>query len=237
MNRYRTPLFLTALLGGLLLSFAFAQDVLPGVPTAYVPVATLLISLLSGLLVKPLTAIVKRLGNTTGVTTVAVSAGLSLLVVIGVNLWQAWATRGSVPWPTALFMALVAFLQANGAYLAQVAAAIKGAQVAGVSAGLPQLDPSRLPGFQAQPFLGLPGGVTAVAGSLLANPILEGFIKTLLQNAGLPVGAAQVFEVALKLAPIAPDLFDGNPQLDTEHLAMISRIVLDLKGKYLGGAA
>lgn len=148
--------FVLLCIGVLLLTgVALAQSTLPGVPAEYQAGLTLLISLLSAGLTYLLTAIAKRVGRTSGVQTVTVSAVLSLVVVISVNLWQAWSTRGDVPWPTALVMALLSFLGANGAYLAQVAAATKGAQVAGRlpdAAPAPLLsDPTLIPGFQAEP--------------------------------------------------------------------------------------
>lgn len=88
-----------------------------------------------------------------------------------------------------------------------------------------------------QPLAGLSTGVAAIAGSLLGSPMLDGVVRALLQAAGLPTGAQQVLAVGVRLAPIAPDLLDGNPQLDTSNLARLNRVILDLKAEHLGGTA
>lgn len=240
MNRLRTLPFHAALLGGFIFSIARAQDALPGVPAEYQATLTAAIGLLSGLLVYPLTALAKRFWKTSGVNTVVISAVLSLLVAAGFNVWQAVATQGSVPIWTALITALWAFVQANGAYIAKVYATAKAGTVFPVDGETLPLDKTgegqaaalEYMTGTAQPFLGLPD-LGAVAGGLLGSPLMDGLVKALLTAAGLPAGAAQVLQVGMKLAPIAPDLLDGNPQLSTENLAKINRVILDLKAEYL----
>jgi hypothetical protein len=91
---------------------------------------TLAIGLLSALLVHPLTAIFKKLGLTQGPTTVLISGVLSLLISGGFTLWHVAAAHvGADLWP-ALLSAALAFIAANGAYIAQVQSSIKGANQA-----------------------------------------------------------------------------------------------------------
>lgn len=107
---------LLALLSGL----AFAQDAIPGVPADVQPVVTLIVSFLTGYVVLALTAISKKWFNTKGPTTVAVSAGLSVLAGFGFTAYAALAVRGDMPWTQALMAAFLGFVGSNGAYLARV---------------------------------------------------------------------------------------------------------------------
>lgn len=101
--------------------------VIPGLPAEAASVVVLVIGYLSALLVAPLTAIWKRLGNTQGVSTVMVSAFLSLMVAIGWAIISAFSS-GSVTIVgigQALVVAIIAFLRANGSYLMTVQANAK----------------------------------------------------------------------------------------------------------------
>lgn len=121
-------LFFLALLSGTAL--AQAADLPSGIPAEYQHVVTVLVGLLAAVLVQPLTALGKKLGRTQGVTTVAVSGVLSLLVALGFTLAQALATHHEQNLWGTLLIALVAFLKANGDYLTRVFANAKGAQIA-----------------------------------------------------------------------------------------------------------
>lgn len=90
-----------------------------GLPTGFIITA---IGVLSGYLVGPLTAIGKKLGKTSGPTTVAISAVLSFLIV-AVGGWYV----GLYPnFQTALYSALVATLWSNGQYLMRIQSINKG---------------------------------------------------------------------------------------------------------------
>lgn len=106
------------------------METLPGIPPEYAPVVATAISTLSGIFVYAVTALAKKYGRTTGISTVAVTAVLSLTVSLGFNLYQASLVRGDLNLWLTLGMAAWAFLQANGTYIAQVIAAAKGTQVA-----------------------------------------------------------------------------------------------------------
>jgi hypothetical protein len=133
---------------------ALAQEAapLPAGLAAYAPLLTSAIGLASAALVRPLTALYKHWRGTSGPTTVLISAVLSLLVSAGFTLWQAAATHtGPGLWP-ALLSAAMAFVVANGTYLAQVSAAAKGAKASPttvVVTAVPQvLHPVGTPGTQ-----------------------------------------------------------------------------------------
>ncbi|MFC6592432.1 hypothetical protein ACFP81_10775 [Deinococcus lacus] len=95
---------------------------LTGVPPEWEPLLTLLVAWASAWLVQPLTAIAKKVGCTQGPTTVAVSAGLSLLVAAGFSVAAAQASGQTVALGQVLLSAVLAFVRANGAYLGQVQA-------------------------------------------------------------------------------------------------------------------
>lgn len=111
------------------------QIVIPGVPADYAAFIYTLIGLLSAWLVSPVTAIIKKLGGTSGATTVTVSAALSLLVSLGFALSAAAAQGGAINWLGVLLGALVAFLRANGEYLTRSQAAQKAALPAPATVG------------------------------------------------------------------------------------------------------
>lgn len=116
--KYALPVLALALLGS-----AAAQVV--GIPDSDLALVNMVIALLAGMLVKPLTAIVKKLGNTHGVTTVSISIGLSLVAAFGYAYLQAQGAGENLSvWQT-LFIALIAFLKANGDYISSVFAAKK----------------------------------------------------------------------------------------------------------------
>ncbi|GGO22322.1 hypothetical protein [Deinococcus humi] len=112
-----------SLLALLLISLALAQDAIPGVPTEYQSIVTLIVSLATGYVVLALTAICKKWFGTKGPTTVGVSAVLSLLAGFGFTAYAALAVRGDLPWTQALISAALGFVGANGAYIARVFAA------------------------------------------------------------------------------------------------------------------
>jgi hypothetical protein len=116
-----------------LFGVAFAQASGPSLPAQLLPyeaTVTLLIGLISTVFTHGLTALFKRFGNTHGPATVLVSAVLSVLLSGGFTVWQAVQSHhGSDIWQAAL-SAGMAFLLSNTAYLAQVAAASKGAVAA-----------------------------------------------------------------------------------------------------------
>lgn len=128
----------------LLLGFARAQ-VAPELPAQLVPysdVITLGLGLLSALLVHPLTAIAKRLGNTSGVTTVFISGILSLIISGGFTLWEAAHTNAGTGLARALVSAFLAFIVANGRYLALVQSSFHGASEALPTIMLNTIDPT-----------------------------------------------------------------------------------------------
>lgn len=241
----------------LLFSVASAQDALPGVPADWQPVLTLAIGLLSAMLVGPLTAIAKKLGCTTGPTTVAVSAGMSLLVTFGFSLWQAAATQTDMPWSQALMLALIAFLKSNGDYIRQVFATAKGQGTPEVTVNLPQPEPQpALPtivvsgevtppadvkgppqsGLEPIPGLDAQTAPLGLLGNLPPQVVEQGIevvIAQLLAQAGLQATPQQLVRVAARLAVLAPDLMDGSAYLSTDSRDRILGVIIDLKA---GGA-
>lgn len=111
------------------------QIVIPNIPAEYAAVLYTLIGLLSAWLVTPVTAIIKKLGGTSGVTTVTVSAVLSLLVSLGFALATAAAQGEGVNWLGVLIGAVVAFLKANGDHIARSQIAQKAATPAPATVG------------------------------------------------------------------------------------------------------
>ena len=211
---------------------------------------------LSAVLVGPLTAIAKKLGRTSGPTTVAISAAMSLLVALGFSLWQAAATQSGVPWGQALLLALIAFIKSNGDYISRVFATAKGQGTTEVTVNLPVPEPAPLgppaviggeitppadlkfppssglesiPGLDAPAPLGLLGGLP---GGVVEQGI-EVIISQLLTEAGMQATPQQLVRVAARLAVVAPDLMDGSAYLSAENRNRILEVVLDLKA---GGA-
>lgn len=145
--------------------------VIPGLPAEYTPVITTLIGYVAGWLVGPLTAIWKKLGRTNGVTTVGVSAVLSLLVSLGFTIATTLA-GGPLNIGHALVIALIAFVRANGAYLMQVQSNAKANKEAppvvtqsvvikeGPPAGVPTRPEDFGPSFRDVPLEEKPGGPT-----------------------------------------------------------------------------
>lgn len=218
---------LAALAGFLVLGVALAQGTaaptfLPGVPAEYQAAVLSGLGLVSGFVTYLLTAVYKRLKKTTGVTTVQVSAVLSVVVSLGFTLWQAYLTRGETPWYVALLVAVWAFVQSNASWIARVQSGVAANRATGVES---------LTSVIGQPLLGLPA-LTSGVGDVLANPLLEAAIKMALHAAGLPTGSLEVLKVA---AELGPDFFDGNAMLSTEHLNTINAAVLDAKARILGG--
>lgn len=122
------PLFALLFFG---LAFAQVTDIGSELETRYGLPAGLfstVIGLLSAWLIIPLTALAKKLGRTTGPTTVTVSAFFSALLV-GVGGWVLGLYgTGTASYGAACWAALLAFLKANGDYLTKVqaqAAALK----------------------------------------------------------------------------------------------------------------
>lgn len=217
---------------------AFAQDAaLPGVPAEYAPVLTLVIGLLSSLLVQPLTSIAKKLGRTSGPTTVAISAAISLVLAVGFALWQAAATREGVPLGMALLLAAVAFLKANGDYITRVFSSAKGAAAAPIPqivtgdvtppAGVlsPPSGVEDIPGLDtpATPGLGLLSRLP------LPTPDLSSLLAQVLIGAGLPATSEQLVRVTARLAVVAPDLLDGDLHLSAANRSKILSVILELK--------
>lgn len=103
------------------------QIVIPGVPAEYAALIYTLIGLIAAPLVTPLTALFKRFGGTSGITTVTVSAALSLCVSLGFALAAAAAQGTGVNWLGVIVGAFVAFVKANGDFWARTQAAQKAA--------------------------------------------------------------------------------------------------------------
>ncbi|WP_295819821.1 hypothetical protein [uncultured Deinococcus sp.] len=167
----------------------------------------------------------------------AIASGLLGVYELAAPLWQ----PPLPPVPDGLYL-LLAGLGVYGLRAARRPLEVgTGAPAAPVSYSIPDaslaLPDAGITNPAGVPLLGLPTGVAALAGSLLGSPMLDGAVRALLQAAGLPTGAQQVLAVGVRLAPIAPDLFDGNPQLDTANLARLNRVILDLKAEHLGGTA
>lgn len=89
-----------------------------GIPAEHEPLVVLVVGLLSSALVGPLTAIAKKLGGTTGPSTVAISAALSLVVAFGFEFARALAGEQRTIW-SALLIAFIAFSRSNGEYVRQ----------------------------------------------------------------------------------------------------------------------
>ncbi|UQN05427.1 hypothetical protein [Deinococcus sp. QL22] len=220
-----------------LLGVAIAQsfDLPAGIPPEYTTLVTLGIGVVTGWLVYPLTAIAKKLGRTEGPTTVAISAGLSLAVALGLTLIQADASRGDAPlWP-ALFSAFLGWLQANGTYIARAQAISKGNALAPQSAPqatgevhLPQVrQPSgveALPNSETPP----PGAQGLLGGGLLAVG-LDRVLGQILTGLGLQGTPAQLARIGARLVLIAPDLLDGDTHLSAQNRNIILGVVMDLK--------
>lgn len=111
---------LLALAAALLLSLAFAQDAIPGVPAEYQNLVTLIIGGLTGWATIGLTGIAKWAFKTSGPSTVAVSAVMSLLTGFGFTAYAALSIRGDAPWWQALISAAIGFVGANGTYITRV---------------------------------------------------------------------------------------------------------------------
>lgn len=225
------PLRLTFALLLLCAGVAFAQTDLPGVPAEWQALLALAITGLSGWLVVPLTALSKRLGCTKGPTTVLISAALSLAVTLGIHLWQAYEVRGDLPWPQALWSALGAFVVSQGLYwMRRLSQGNVTPQVGPVIGEVqPPADVKQAPPSGFEPMTGLTGvqgfaGLPAVATGLLSNLIAD-----VLREAKLLATPEQVMRVALALAPVAPDLLDGDVHLSAENRNRILRVVMDLK--------
>ena len=90
--------------------------IIPGVPAEYAAIITTVIGFVAGWLTEALTAIAKKAGRTSGVTTVTVSAVLSLLVSLGFAIVAA-VNGGEVNIGQAIIIAVIAFVRSNGAYL------------------------------------------------------------------------------------------------------------------------
>ncbi|MDV6376019.1 hypothetical protein [Deinococcus arenicola] len=224
---------------------AFAQgagDLIPGIPAEWQTPIVVGVGLLSGFLVGPLTAIAKKLGRTTGPSTVAVSAALSLIVAVAFVLIQAATTREDVAWTAALWIALLGFIRSNGAYISSVAALIKGAEAARATvvvgevqapADLKSPPPSGFEnraGTDGQP-LNLFGA--GAIGSALVQATLGTLLEGVLGQLHLPATADNVARLALKLIKVFPDLADGNFHLNWRNRADIleaSRELMDAGG-------
>ncbi len=97
------------------------QIIIPGIPAEYAAVVFTLIGVLSSWLVQPVTALLKRLGKTSGVTTVAISAALSFVTAL---LFAVLTASGSdVNWLGVLVTTVIAFVKANGDYISKQQAA------------------------------------------------------------------------------------------------------------------
>lgn len=93
---------------------------IPGLPAEWQVLVPVLIGLLSSLLVAPLTAIAKKMGCTTGITTVSISAGLSALIAGIAGYATGLYGHGWAGVLAALGATVTAFLKANGDYLTRV---------------------------------------------------------------------------------------------------------------------
>ena len=144
-------LFTLALFAALAWGVASAQAVeLPtGIPAEYQAVATALIGLLSAVLVGPLTSIAKKLGGTTGPTTVVVSGVLSLIVAFAFTAAQAAAGAGEAGLWSTLAVALIAFLKSNGDYLSRMFSTRKAVEEAA-----PEVPAATLPLNKDAPYSG-----------------------------------------------------------------------------------
>lgn len=222
-----------------LFSFAFAQDV-QGIPAEYQTMITVVVGLLSSILVQPLTAIAKKLGRTQGPTTVVISAALSLLIAYGFAVSQALATGERVPFWSALIIALIAFLKANGDYLTRVFTSARGNEVtpptpADGGTALPLDKNTEGSGLEPMPLDGAQGFLTLpTMQHLLDDTTLMGVIKAALGVAGIEVTDDRVLKVAMRVLKLAPDLLDGNLHLSAETRGLVLNAVMDLKeGKVL----
>ncbi len=117
--------YLLFLLALPLIGVALAQDAIPGVPAEYQSLVTLLIGWLTGWATVGLTAIWKKVFQTSGPSTVLVSAGMSLLAGFGFTAYAALSIRGDTPWWQALVSAAIGFIGANGTYISRVMASTK----------------------------------------------------------------------------------------------------------------
>lgn len=241
----------------LLLATAHAQEAaVPGLPAEWQPLATVAIALASSLLVGPLTAIAKKLGRTSGPTTVAISAVLSLAVALVFTGWQAAASNTALPWGTAVVMAVLGFLKANGDYISRVFAVGKALDSAPVPPPQPAA-PAYLPpavafddtalgvGSELQPPAELkgppPSGLeplpgarsllgAGLVGASVAEMGLSALISEVLQSAGLDVTPERLVRVAARLAvQVAPELLDGDPHLSAQARNAVLGVVLDMK--------
>lgn len=225
-----------------LFSFAFAQDAVQGIPEQYQAMVYGMISVIAGLLVEPLTAILKRAGGTQGATTVGISAALSLLVAFGFTLAQALTTNQNLNFWGTLAVAFWAFLQSNGSYISKMMAAKRGTEKAGqdISIAAAQEKASQ----PDQTFMPLPSGLEEVpldgtqgllglpldmAAPINLNNSLSDIIKGALGVAGITVTDDRVLKVALRVLKVAPDLLDGNPHLSAETRLLVLNAIIDLK--------
>ena len=126
--------------------------IIPGVPAEYAAIITTVIGFVAGWLTEALTAIAKKAGRTSGVTTVTVSAVLSLLVSLGFTV-AGVLNGGEANLPQALVIALIAFVKSNGGYLlrkqANASANREAAPIAAQPAPAPQQPVTPPPGIEA----------------------------------------------------------------------------------------
>ena len=109
-----------------LLSFALAQTTeIKGVPLEWQAAIFGGVTWLSAWLVRPTTALAKKWFNTTGPSTVVISAVLSTAAGIGFTIGAALIVRGDIPWWQAALTALLTFLKTNGAHTEQVTTTAK----------------------------------------------------------------------------------------------------------------
>lgn len=152
-----------------------------GLPPELQALAVTVIGLLAGKFVQPATALLKKLGCTSGRVTVWISFALSALLALLLTLLPALASgsRWDAAWQAGL-VGLIAFIKANGDYLARVFAAQK--------AGAPGAGPAPLPSPPAAPAAPTLGQIISEA--MLAQPydlIQFDKLKALLAAVGLPI--------------------------------------------------
>lgn len=140
-------------------SWALAQtpDLPTTIPAQWMPLVSVLVGLLGAVLVGPLTAVVKKLGGTRGPSTVAVSAGFSVLIGVGFSVAAAAAAGQGLSWQNIVLSGVISFLKANGDYLTRVFAVGKAATLTPPE-GAPAL---------------LPGEVIPAEGARRPGPVME----------------------------------------------------------------
>jgi len=221
-----------------MLGYAFAQDLAPAVSLAQVPdyiwaVASPAIGWLVKEVASPLTSLLKKRIGFQGDITRYVYIVLTTTFAVGYGLLVHAYGAGSASWWTALGAYVTAIIKGFGGYQLQVDAA-----KAGSSSALPVIVGDVLPpaGVIDAPSLPVaPSGIEPlpVKQGLLSLPQLDltAVIGQVLGQAfkgAVPDGFPGAF--AVKLAPIVPELLDGDLYLSAAGRNRILDVILDAKG-------